>query len=736
MSETVFPVGAVPTPAPGPITRYRGRCVALFAVIVLALPSNVAAGRDGTTGSTAALSRLSPPVVASVLVDTNRDGRVGAGDEQGKDTITQERGALAIVNYDQSAGHPDAIGFDSHGKPADENFVLEAGDESDLARIVVEHVPTADLAARGARLLLSASAEDVKAFHLFAKIRAGARSIWGGLKETRTSVDITPQLTDDGSGRLRTTTFGLEALFLRDLTAGAYAGTFPKGFNGTIHLTLSEKRPGAAPVRLDQVALRVAPFMLLPNTLPANEVWVAASPLAAQLQRALATAPGGAPVRFSFADSQWTQDEAEIGYTQAPGTPKELLSLALVHLKKIAMWPTQLFSGPGRGWFTFGKDIGEGHGNYGGNIEVMPPTRGFPLGRIVVGDTISKRLFGFLRDQQVQDPVEIDTSWLRVGHVDETIEFLPRPGGKFAIGVASPDIAVCLLGGTAAAPGKDLSGRPCATGIPPAPDTSVFFATGPTEAGTASGGGVNTLADAGRDFESRPWTYVRIYAGPGAGQIAHISKRLRGSIAVDQVWNTGSNIVAGPGSDPKPGAIGKKWFTKPTAASRFVLLEGTKMWRAPGSSPKKSVSFPAATTVYEIRRDTGFWHLNTEAQQRLDEIVQTLEKAGGKHIAVVRLPTIYMGDLTATGRLRAHGTLAFTPGLANFQPLGRSVLFADPFAPVEGKGDLFEEAVKIAVPDARFVDDWNLYHALGGEVHCGTYVVRKPFALDWWSHQP
>jgi protein-arginine deiminase len=30
------------------------------------------------------------------------------------------------------------------------------------------------------------------------------------------------------------------------------------------------------------------------------------------------------------------------------------------------------------------------------------------------------------------------------------------------------------------------------------------------------------------------------------------------------------------------------------------------------------------------------------------------------------------------------------------------------------------------------VDDWNAYHLLWGEVHCGTNTVRTPTA-NWWE---
>ena len=67
-----------------------------------------------------------------------------------------------------------------------------------------------------------------------------------------------------------------------------------------------------------------------------------------------------------------------------------------------------------------------------GNFETIPPYsnggKDYPLGRILRGSVPS---FGsgpvvqvMIESQAVQPPVDIDTSWLVVGHVDETIRFV------------------------------------------------------------------------------------------------------------------------------------------------------------------------------------------------------------------------------------------------------------------------------------------------------------------------
>ena len=63
-----------------------------------------------------------------------------------------------------------------------------------------------------------------------------------------------------------------------------------------------------------------------------------------------------------------------------------------------------------------------------------------------------------------------------------------------------------------------------------------------------------------------------------------------------------------------------------------------------------------------------------------------------------------------------------------------------PFGPRIGGVDVFETAVQNALGSGNviFIDDWELYHALLGEVHCGTNVIRVPPAnyQQWWDYVP
>lgn len=92
--------------------------------------------------------------------------------------------------------------------------------------------------------------------------------------------------------------------------------------------------------------------------------------------------------------------------------------------------------------------------NYGGNLQLGPPTPAAPYGRIFIGNDIYGReglvdpeLLNFLDQQRVQPLVQIDTSWLAVAHVDEILAFVPRRRGPgdHAVWLNSPKLALDIL---------------------------------------------------------------------------------------------------------------------------------------------------------------------------------------------------------------------------------------------------------------------------------------------------
>jgi len=90
-----------------------------------------------------------------------------------------------------------------------------------------------------------------------------------------------------------------------------------------------------------------------------------------------------------------------------------------------------------------------------GNLEVSPPVRAkgreFAQGRIYAGTqgerAMHPEVIGFLEAQGAQGPVLwLDTSWLVIGHVDETVSWVPsKVGAPFRMMIPSPRLAVEIL---------------------------------------------------------------------------------------------------------------------------------------------------------------------------------------------------------------------------------------------------------------------------------------------------
>ncbi|XP_054857233.1 protein-arginine deiminase type-3-like [Eublepharis macularius] len=155
---------------------------------------------------------------------------------------------------------------------------------------------------------------------------------------------------------------------------------------------------------------------------------------------------------------RWIQDEMEIGYVQAPhkGFPVVFDS---PRNNKLKDFPFKDVLGPDFGYVKRERagETASALDSFG-NLEVSPPVtvRGkqYPLGRILIGSYISReenrQMFKFVRDflyaQKVQSPVELDSDWLAVGHVDEFLAFVPAPDRKgFRLLLASPSACYKLL---------------------------------------------------------------------------------------------------------------------------------------------------------------------------------------------------------------------------------------------------------------------------------------------------
>ncbi|HPD32121.1 MAG TPA: protein-arginine deiminase family protein [Phycisphaerae bacterium] len=422
-------------------------------------------------------------------VDTDRDGTVNhLLDESRKDEITRDRGALFMTNYDDddANGHPDAVSFNNEGQPIDENTDIEPGDVPDIGHLVVR---APGFATTGLQFFLRMDADDLKAVHIFEEraegkhvLKTSSGADWPGWTAQSSasgdaSLDITalvnPTLDVD---------LGIEALFLR----GHKTRSPSYEFDGRVKVELVvQLTTGATTInpakilKVDTVQLAVAPYLLLPNTQACQEVWLhtwtEANPIA--------TALGALAHRVSSGGGQWLQDHVQVGMTSIPGLQMHV-TMRMPYYRGQPGWPASSLLGPQRGVYRFRNTCthdGADSGDFGGNLEIIPYSDDWPLGRIIVGNTMSTRLRSFLQAQRIagstaiQEPIVADTSWLAVGHIDEIMCAVPGGARGYKIVMASPDYAHQLL-----------TTGDSARGIAAPSEDAAVFATGAQASGTAS----------------------------------------------------------------------------------------------------------------------------------------------------------------------------------------------------------------------------------------------------------
>lgn len=241
------------------------------------------------------------------------------------------------------------------------------------------------------------------------------------------------------------------------LEAHEYPGPF---FEGLLSLELQLRFEGGT-IGSDRALVRVAPWLMTPNTLPVEEVYtcdtratdVPNERFLAELEEACAAL--GIPLRVVSVDEhggdRWIQDEVEFGFSESPthtlpvvcDSPRD---------RGLDHW-AKLQAGPDFGHFQLGGSTPNSLDSFG-NLEVSPPVtvrgRHYPFGRIVFGGRaygdygpntrqMMPELRRFLHAQKVQAPIEIYSDWLTVGHVDEIVSFVPADNAKgFQLLLASP----------------------------------------------------------------------------------------------------------------------------------------------------------------------------------------------------------------------------------------------------------------------------------------------------------
>ncbi|HAS43692.1 MAG TPA: hypothetical protein DCS93_24640 [Microscillaceae bacterium] len=230
-------------------------------------------------------------------------------------------------------------------------------------------------------------------------------------------------------------------------------------FSYQLYKTLPDPSEPPLLIYQDHVVLRVAPWIMLPNTQIAKKVFVKkinAWPddiiRSEEFNRQLKSILGKEMVEEIESDKQnrdrWVQDEFEIGYCESPAKTIPVVCDSPRN-RGLNKWVKDRFLKPDFGHLeiTISKKTSL---DYFGNLESSPPVEGYPFGRIIIGGSpkqgfehtprqIAHELKEFLHAQQIQAPIELYIDWLSVGHVDEILSFVPWSNQKgFRMIFASP----------------------------------------------------------------------------------------------------------------------------------------------------------------------------------------------------------------------------------------------------------------------------------------------------------
>jgi hypothetical protein len=351
--------------------------------------------------------------------------------------------------------------------------------------------------------------------------------------------------------------------------------------------------------------------------------------------------------------------------------------------------------------------------NYGGNLEASPPTVDAPLGKMVIGnvvlsdgqgnewDFMDPDVLRLLFKQSKQPVVQIDTSWLHVGHVDEVVAFAPdrgSSGSRFALLQASPALALALLRGAR---------ERYRAGLPPAVlSTEIDEPNGITDRLMTQGTSPVT-----RLMRGRVWRHVHPPAT--GGEIPNVAEPPLIYQRVSFAMN---------GGDMRDSATS-------------INVHGIRFW--PGEGPERR--YPADITVKELlfaeRDNAGSStneHIATVKMQSVADMIEVeFEQPRKLPLPVLfdRVPSV----ATWVSSPLAFATSAFTVDVVNMQVVNGRLLVPRPYGPRMRPDDAIAvivaamRALDVPEPVRRRVDA-RLFRRHG--LTAGVYWIERQAPLN------
>lgn len=414
----------------------------------------------GATGTA-----TSEPVVveagADLDVDTNRDGLIDDTDDENEDAWTAESGAVFIANLDDD---------NLDGARDADAPTLEGGEDlKDFASAIVHQ--NADLTAQDRVTVTVTPPAAANAVRIYSVDSNGTIAVLHSPGNS-TANAIAPAALAAGDVQL--------------LIEGTSTRT--TAWDGNVTLTLSITAGGET--LTDAVALRISPVIFTDNLQPAQRLYVMRindrrlGPNLEFYDVLQADIPASVELytadQYDYLGDRWLQDNMQTGYQSMPTAEGTLVMQTHLQTQRptgnqgLEPFLLQELLGANRGWAYPGRSRNTSL-NYGGNLEVVPPHDGYPLGRVIVGggsggtldgraysDTMSEGQLAWLDAQGIQGPtIEVHSEWLAVGHIDEIFLFVPNKNAAvgerpFKALFASPSLALEILETVEANGGSNL----------------------------------------------------------------------------------------------------------------------------------------------------------------------------------------------------------------------------------------------------------------------------------------
>ncbi|KAM3507511.1 hypothetical protein MY10362_001714 [Beauveria mimosiformis] len=615
---------------------------------------------------------------ATILADTNRDGKIdttGKSDQTGKDTWTETSGALFLANIGDSnrrcSSNITTYEFDE--TLVDYNLCNDATGNVQRNPKYLAPVLTLPITGLGDSATGSVVVVDETAA---SKVRVF-------LKEGDGWTHVASNYTFTADQLRRGLDLGVDA---REVRTDRWDG------RATLQFSVEDNGAEAK----DGVAMRVAPVLAHHHAQLAEQVVVTDFQLGdgdtfsdrynADFERFSALAGLKKPVLRANQSDEWTQDFFEAGYTTMPGadgpvTLRVMIASAQNSTSRIRShrWLFREMRSDTVGavqHYTYGETT-----DSTGNLETVPPYtfngKTWPVGRTVMGSHygVEPEMVKFLNAQEVQAPIEIDTTWLEIGHTDEFMQFLPAQNERGWVMMVDDPMAGLEILQQAQKKGNGQIPALSRPVMPEDDDTRCL----PTD----------TLDDV---LNRVNLTEIQKYCDDNIKANIDILKRETGI--------TDQEIIRVP------------TLYHPAENTLKCVIQWNSTW-TPGSN-------------YSVQARE-----EQQPRQR-PRPVSVLEAAGVRTSSSSSSSDIAQRDNTpATLQVSA-----MYPGCVNGVVLSNTEYAApNPWGPIVDGKDILATAVMAAYAKANytvhFMDDWFTHHVSQGEIHCGSNVIRETSA-KWW----